>query len=259
MPELPDLEVFSKNLTKKFKGKTLEKLTITNKSKLKTPEKEFKQSLEGEKLKEVYREGKELRFAFANKNILGMHLMLNGNLYLLENEKSQKNQIIEFQFGNDDGFALTDWQGAANVTLNPEEKKSPDALSDDVDASFLEQKLSKTRTNIKNLLMDQKVIRGIGNAYADEILYDARLHPLSVCNKIPEKNVKALAKSIKTVLHDGIKQIEKKEPGLISGEVRDFLPIHNAKKKQSPGGYPIHKTEVNKRITYYTDEQELFK
>ncbi len=256
MPELPDLEVFSKNLTKRFGGKTLKKISIANKSKVKTPEKSFKK-LEGEKLKEVYREGKELRFLFG-KQTIGMHLMLNGNLYLLEDEKSQKNQIMQMVFTNDDGFALTDWQRAANITLNPEEKTAPDALSEEVNASLLKQKTSKSRTNIKNLLMDQKFIRGIGNAYADEILYNARIHPLSVCNKIPDARITVLAKSIKKVLLNAVKYIEKHHPDLISGEVRDFLPIHHHKKKKSPGGFPIKKTEVNKRITYYTDEQNLF-
>lgn len=80
----------------------------------------------------------------------------------------------------------------------------------------------KTRTNIKNLLLDQKVIRGIGNAYADEILWHARISPLSVCNKIPDEKIKAIAKSIKTVLHKAIKHICKSHPQIISGEVRDF-------------------------------------
>ncbi|MBD0332884.1 MAG: Fpg/Nei family DNA glycosylase [Chitinophagaceae bacterium] len=258
MPELPDLQVFSLNLNKRFAGRRLQELTIVNKSKLKVPEKEFKTSLEGQKLEKVYREGKELRFQFANGNILGLHLMLNGNLYLFERTNEHKNTIIELLFQEDKGLAMADWQGMAKATLNPQEKTSPDALSDEVNYKFLKERLARSRTSIKNLLMDQKVIRGIGNAYADEILWDARIHPLSVCNKIPDEKIKELAKSIKSVLHDAEKQILKKKPDLISGEVRDFLFIHNAKKKQSPTGGAIKKTEVNKRITYYTNEQQLF-
>ena len=64
MPELPDLEVFSRNLQKEFSGKSLQKITIVNDSKIKVPEKDFKKNLENEKLKKVDREGKELRFQF---------------------------------------------------------------------------------------------------------------------------------------------------------------------------------------------------
>ena len=79
------------------------------------------------------------------------------------------------------------------------------------------------------------------------------------CNKIPDAAIKKLAKSIKTVLHDAEDQILKTHPEIISGEVRDFLKIHNSKKKESPTGGVIHFKMVSSRKSYYTDEQELFK
>lgn len=106
--------------------------------------------------------------------------------------------------------------------------------------------------------MDQKVIRGIGNAYADEILYDARLSPFSASNKIPADKVKELAKSIRSVLEDAEKQIIKTNPDIISGEVRDFLQVHLPKKKETPAGEAIQQKEVGGRKTYYTERQELF-
>ena len=107
--------------------------------------------------------------------------------------------------------------------------------------------------------MDQKLIRGIGNAYADEILWSAGISPLSISNKIPDAKIKSLAKSIKSVLQKAEKQIKKEDPDIINGEIRDFLIIHNADKKTSPKGGQIHSEMVNSRITYYADEQELYK
>jgi len=185
--------------------------------------------------------------------------MLHGNLNLFEGENEKKNTIIELHFDKDTGLALTDYQGASNATLNPVIKDSPDALSEKVDYKFLKEKLSKKRTNIKTFLLDQNSIRGIGNAYADEILWEARISPLSVCNKIPDDKIKALAKDIKSVLKDAEKQIRKINPDIISGEERSFLKIHNSKKKESPTGEKIHNKMVNSRITYYTNEQELYK
>jgi formamidopyrimidine-DNA glycosylase len=256
MPELPDLNVFAKNLDKKLAGRKVEKIEVENKSKLKTPVSELKKEIEGSKLKKIYREGKELHFEFSNGNILGMHLMLKGNLHL---EAKQKNTIAEIHFNADDVLALTDYQGAANIALNPVVKDSPDALSDEVDYKFLKEKLSKKRTNIKTFLLDQNIIRGIGNAYADEILWESKIHPESVCNKIPDDKIKTLAKDIKSVLKDAEKQILKINPDIISGEERSFLKIHNSKKKESPTGQKIHNKMLNSRITYYTDEQELYK
>ena len=258
MPELPDLEVFSRNLNKRLAKKKLKEVTVVNKSKLKVPATQLKKNLEGAKLEKVYREGKELHFAFDNDAVLGLHLMLHGKLNLFEEKNDQKNTVIELLFDDDSGLALSDYQGAATPTLNPEPKTAPDALSKEVDEDFLKEQLSKKRTNIKNFLLDQKNIRGIGNAYADEILWEAGISPFSICNKIPGDKIKTLAKEIKSVLQDAEKQIIKKDPDIISGEVRDFLKVHNSKRKESPTGGKIHNTMLNSRITYYTDEQELY-
>jgi formamidopyrimidine-DNA glycosylase len=259
MPELPDLQVFSKNLDKELAGKEVQEIKIVNDTKLKVSKSELKKAIEGSTLKKVYREGKELHFEFSNGEILGLHLMLHGKLNLFEEKNEQKNTIIEISFTDGTGLAMSDYQGAATPTLNPQVKPSPDALSKDVDYEFLKEKLSKKRTAVKTFLMDQNIIRGIGNAYADEILWEAGIAPASVCNKIPDDKIKALAKSIKSVLHDAEKQISKKDPSIISGEVRDFLNIHNSKKKKSPTGGSIHSEMLNSRITYYTDEQEVYK
>jgi formamidopyrimidine-DNA glycosylase len=237
----------------------LKKVTVLNDKKLKVSEKDLKKKLENQELTEVYREGKELHFEFKNGNVLGLHLMLNGNLYFFEKINEHKNSIIELLFDDDTGLTMTDYQAMATPSFNPEPREAPDALSDKVNVSFLKEQLAKTRTNIKNLLLDQHIIRGIGNAYADEILWDAGVSPFSVCNKIPEVKIKALAKSIKTVLHDAEKQITNTHPDIISGEVRDFLNIHNSKKTHSPTGTVIHNKTSASRKTYYTDEQELFK
>ena len=107
--------------------------------------------------------------------------------------------------------------------------------------------------------MDQKIIRGIGNAYADEILWHAGISPFSVSNKIPDVAIKKLAKSIKVVFSKAEKMILKTDPEIIGGEVRDFLDIHNADKTHSPTGARIQKDDSSGRKTYYTSEQTLWK
>ena len=133
MPELPDLEIFSHNLNKKLAKKELKEVAVVNKSKFKIPATQLKKGLEGAKLKKVYREGKELHFAFDNDQVLGLHLMLHGKLNLFETRNEQKNTIIELLFDDDTSLVLSDYQGAAAPTLNPGEKEAPDALSKEVD------------------------------------------------------------------------------------------------------------------------------
>ena len=257
MPELPDLQAFSHNLTKKLKGKKLKEITVTESKKLNVPEKELKEALEGHELEKIERAGKELHVRFKGGHSLGLHLMLHGGLSLYKDgEKEPQYRIITLKFDDDTNLSLTDFQKAATPTLDPKESDVPDALT--ITAKQLGEKLAKTKTPAKTVLMDQKVVRGIGNAYADEILWDARISPFSPSNKLPADKVEKLVSSIKSVLEHAEKEILKANPDIISGEVRDFLIVHQPRKKTTPHGVTIHQKEVGSRKTYYTDEQELF-
>jgi formamidopyrimidine-DNA glycosylase len=258
MPELPDLAVFAENLTKKLANKKLVKLKVVINKYLKTSEGKLKKALEDQKLIEVFREGKELRFLFQNGNVLGLHLMLHGNIEFFEKKNDQKHTVAELWFEDKTGIAITDWQKNARLSLNPEKKEAPDALSKKITFQFLKEKLSKSKALIKAFLTDQEIIRGIGNAYADEILHEAKISPFSISKEIPEDKMKLLVKTIRKVLVDAQKQIKKSHPGIISGEVRDFLKIHNAGKQKSPSGYPIQHKTIGSRKTYFTDEQVVY-
>lgn len=258
MPELPDLQIFSHNLDKKLAGKVVEKVQLENTKKAKDTPAAFKKALEGATLVKVYREGKELRFRFDNDAILGMHLMLHGKLYFFEKQNTNKHTIIELLFKGGTGLVLTDYQGIALPSLDPEETDVPDALSDELTVEYLEELLGKKRTVVKKILLDQHFIRGIGNAYADEILWEAGISPFSISNKVPSEKIRTLHSAIGKVLKEAEKNIRKEHPDIIAGEVRDFLKIHQPKHSHSPTGGEIVQKELNGRKTYYTEEQELF-
>ena len=76
MPELPDIQVFSSNLNKIFAGKKLNNLKVIQGKKLQDTEKEFTTNVNGKTLNEIYRSGKEMKFAFDDGTLLGLHLML---------------------------------------------------------------------------------------------------------------------------------------------------------------------------------------
>ncbi len=119
MPELPDLQVFSRNLNKALSGKTLKKVTAVNAKKLKATGTELQKALEKQQLIKVERIGKELHFQFANGSVLGLHLMLHGELFLFKSTNNHKNTIIELTFDDDTGLTLTDYSGLATPALNP--------------------------------------------------------------------------------------------------------------------------------------------
>jgi formamidopyrimidine-DNA glycosylase len=258
MPELPDLQVFSRNLTKELTGKKVRKVTIPVTKRLNVTASKLKKALEGNTLKEVVRVGKHLQFLFKDGTILGLHLMLHGKLFYFDKKNENKHTICEILFADNRGLAITDFQKMATLTLNPEEKDTPDALAKEMNAQYLEQQFKNKKTTVKNIITDQDLVAGIGNAYADEILWDARLSPFSVAGKVPPLKIRQLAKSIKSVLKKAEKQIQKEHPGIIGGEERDFMNIHNAHKTHSPTGVEIKKQALKGRKTYYTEEQEMF-
>ncbi len=256
MPELPDLQVFSSNLHKRLKGKVVQAVTVIGKAAVSS--RALEEGIKGQKVQAVSRDGKELRIEFDNGRTVGMHLMLHGALHIAEDEKRPQHVVMDMRFIDETALVLTDWQHAAKVTLDPAPATAPDALSGEVNAAFLGKIMAAKRTAVKTMLMDQKIIRGIGNAYADEILWAARISPFSVCKKVPPEAVGRLAKAIHSVLKSAETQIRKQDPGRISGEVRNFLDIHNAAKKESPSGSTIKHKVAGGRKTYYTDEQELY-
>lgn len=95
MPELPDLEVFSRNLHRWLAGKKLETIKVISSSTINVSVSSLKKTIEGKKLKEVYREGKELRFVFQSQSILGIHLMLHGKLYWFNGKNTTRHTLIE--------------------------------------------------------------------------------------------------------------------------------------------------------------------
>ncbi|NIJ54769.1 DNA-formamidopyrimidine glycosylase family protein [Dyadobacter arcticus] len=253
MPEICDLEVFKDNLKKVYKNKKLEKVVIGKDTKIKSSEKEFNDSISEKTLKDISRHAKELYFNFGENDVVSMHLMLHGQLSMPDDVPEKF--IIAFIFEGVKPLVLSDYQKVANVTLNPKENNVVDALSKEMTAEWLEGQLQKKKAAIKTVLTDPKVIGGIGNAYVDEILWEARIAPDSVAMHIPKRQVHQLAKVITTVIHDSIKKIKETHPDIISGEIRDFMAVHNHKRKTSPTGEEILTKQVGGKTTYYTNEQ----
>jgi len=149
MAELPDLSVFAATLNKRFKGKTLKNLEIHYSKKLNVSEAELKSNLEHHKLQNVVRSGKTLQFHFGKEKVLGLHLMLRGELKAItENEPIPKHTILAFYFSEKQGLLVTDPLKQAKATLNPPENKVPDAL--DITVEQLQSLTNKRNKPSKN-------------------------------------------------------------------------------------------------------------
>lgn len=257
MPEIPDLEVFAQNLKNILIGKTVAKVKVVNGKKLSHKPKQLSATLEGKRLEDVYRSGKELRLQFSKNTLLGLHLMLTGDLHLFQKTNERKSTIVEIHFKDGSGLALTDRMKNAAVKLDPVDKAGIDALDKALNYKKLKAILNR-KAAIKNVLLDQDLIRGIGNSYSDEILWQTKISPFSKAAAIPDEKIKELARTIKKVLKDAIKKIAKHHPDKINGEVKEFLQIHTKHKQESPTGSPILTAERGMLKTYYTAEQVMY-
>ncbi|WP_113653236.1 DNA-formamidopyrimidine glycosylase family protein [Pedobacter namyangjuensis] len=256
MAELPDLTVFAEILSRRFLGKNLKEIDFIVSNKLKVPTERAKKALEGERLAEVRREGKTLQLRFG-EHVLGIHLMLRGELQHLEKgSELPRFTVFTFRFSGGEGFAVVDILKQATPTLDPEKPKAPDAL--DISHAEFVALLLKRKKMIKEVLMDQKAIRGIGNSYADEILWQARISPFSIASAIPKAQMKKLYGSMALVLKEAIEFIAKENGEQLKGELRDAMKIHGAKIQESPTGKKILSEKIGGRPAYYTKEQRLY-
>ena len=257
MPELPDLEIFSNNLNKRLGGKIIAKTTVYKTKRLNVTSETLYYELKNTTLSEVKRVGKGIHFLFSSQQVLEVHLMLKGGFDIVRDEDGIKYKIFSLLFEDGEYLVISDPESLVKLTLNPEPSPTPDAL--DMTLDYLKTRLKKRKSKkIKAFLIDQKIVRGIGNAYVDEILWESRIAPASLCGKIPENAVNGLFNAIKAVLTNAIEQIKIHEPDLLKGEFRDFLKIHNRNNRLSPTGQPIHYAKIASKTTYYSDDQQLY-
>lgn len=254
MPELPDLTVFAENLHRRFAGKTVKTIECHSDKRLNATPEELGTAAAGKILQRVERWGKEVEFTFADGTRLLVHLMLAGRFVVTERPGGLRDRIVTIAFEDGPALVVTDLKSMARIALNPKETEVPDAL--EAGADYLRRKAAqKTRTLAKAFLIDQAVLRGIGNAYADEILWEARISPKAAVGRIPGEIIDELAAAIRKVLTEATEKIKAGNPGIIGGEIRDFLLVHNPARAQSPTGHPILREKIASKTTYYTQEQ----
>ena len=199
MPELPDLQVIGQNLDEIYSNRRLLDIFLAEKAKTNMTSVDYKQLLVGQKVLKIRRIGKEIEIEFENNHNLVLHLMREGKFF--KTDEGIKNIILKLEFEGNNILIMNDFMGQARVLLDPENSNVPDPFSKQFTEDYLRQKLGqKKRTTIKSFLINQEMVLGIGNAYADEILWETRLSPATKCGDIPDEIIKVLYKNIISVL-----------------------------------------------------------
>lgn len=267
MPELVDLEVARRNMLKKVRNRKVISVKVNSTSILKNCKPDFLTvHLTNRELRDVERVGKMLLFDFGNLSLI-VHLMLYGD-YIWSSELNEKRSIFDMCFDVGDCISITDSMNWVKIELDlPSQnivsplKKSDcgiDPLSDEFTYEKLNEILKKkSRSMVKAVLMDQKVISGIGNAYSDEILWDCKIHPCEKCLKIIEDGRSHdLFDSMRGVLDNALKKVMELSSGVsISEQKRDFMKVYRKERFPCPRcNNEISRISVCGRDTFVCDK-----
>ena len=250
MPELPDLVHVEDELRRALVGKRVEAARTGDPLVLRVMVAEpFPGVLVGRALEGVERRGHFLRFALEGGLVLVVNAMLAGRYKLLEGPRSaaprKKDPValglaLVFADGPELQYVDDKRMGKVYVAAAADEGKIPvygalgvDPLSPAFTREAFGKLVGKRRDQVRMFLMDKAAIASIGNAYADEILFAARLHPKTFCNKLAAAEIDALFEAIPRVLRDAIAEIRRRaEP--IDVKVRDFLAVRGRDGKPCP-------------------------
>ena len=233
MPELPEVETIVNDLKKLVIGKKITDVWIDTPKLIKHPDlATFKNQIKGLEIKNVSRQGKNILFDLSHDYTLLIHQKMTGHLLygkwkingkkvipLSNNEFNESvNSYIHFILFLDNFYqlALSDLRKFAKIILDKKEnilnlkelkKLGPDPLDKNFTFKKFKEVISSAspRAKIKRVLMDQTIIAGIGNIYADEILWWTKIHPLSSIQSLTDSELKKIYQAIKKVLKMGIK------------------------------------------------------
>ena len=211
MPELPEVETTRKGLEPLVIARKVLSVHLYKKKLRWDIPLHLKCTLKNQKIKEISRRAKYLLFQF-DLGQLVMHLGMSGSIRIVNSsEPLKKHDHFELKFENTTSLRFHDprrfgsvlWQ-KPNETLNILNNLGPEPLSYEFDEySLFKSSIGKSR-NIKSLIMDSKIVVGVGNIYASESLFLARISPKREAGKISKKRLIVLTDSIKNVLTDAI-------------------------------------------------------
>lgn len=204
MPEMPEMATYQKWLNRTVVGQMITDVEVNREKSINVPVVDFKSALQHQTVTKVSRRGKQLLFHLANGQMLLLHLMLGGWMYWGPGEDAPdrtKQVILSFSLHNLYFIGLRlgylhlhDQQSAMRALA----KLGPEAS--DVNADDFKAIAEHKRTMVKAFLTNQAHLSGIGNCYADEICFHARLIPLRTIDSLSSKELEALHQAIAPTL-----------------------------------------------------------
>jgi formamidopyrimidine-DNA glycosylase len=269
VPELPEVETIRARLEPALVGRTFERVVITD-PRLTRPEppEVIAAELEGERVQAVGRRGKYLIVEFESGRHLLIHLRMTGNVLHpargASGDDPHRRAVVRLDDGSDVAYRDVRRFGTWEL-LEPGELDEYFAArrlgGEPLDRAFTTKALSHAFANrrapVKAALLDQRAIAGVGNIYADEALWRARIHPLRPAGSLSAEEVAALRKGVREVLRIGIARQgatlrDYRRPDGGRGGMQDrFRAYGRAGEPCSRCGTPIEKIRAGGRGTWF--------
>jgi formamidopyrimidine-DNA glycosylase len=269
MPELPEVETIRARLAPRLEGRTLEHVEIAD-PRLTRPEppEAIAAALEGERIARVSRRGKYLVFEFESGRHLLVHLRMTGNVEHPARgglaADPYRRAVVRLDDGTDVAYRDVRRFGTWDL-LEPGEledyfavrRLGREPLARSFTTRALTQALEGRRAPIKAALLDQRAAAGVGNIYADEALWRARIHPLRPAGSLTPDEIARLRKSIRAALEMGISRQgatlrDYRDPEGRRGRMQDEFKVYGREGEPcSRCGTPIEKTRAGGRGTWF--------
>lgn len=215
MPELPEVETIVRGLraANNIVGKSISNSQVLWQRSLAVPlPDEFQQLIKGQQVKGVERRGKFILIRLTRQSLL-IHLRMSGDIFVESGESSRnaKHDRVILEFRDGCRLIFNDTRKFGRVWLVDETQSvlgrlGPEPLDEALTQEFFYEKLSRSKRQIKPLLLDQTFIAGLGNIYTDEALFIAGIHPSTPAYMISADKAACLLTAIREVLEEGIRR-----------------------------------------------------
>lgn len=274
MPELPEVETIRRQLEPQVVDLSIEDVEIYNLRSIRrhSSAKEVIESIKGAHIDKIGRRGKylllHLQGPLLGFNTIVIHLGMSGQLLIQKTEfELKKHTHFKIQFNNSNSLCFVDPRTFGEVFLDNCKDDSCyklqnlglDPIAQKFDQDDFAKMILTKKTKLKNLLMDQSFLCGIGNIYSDEILFDSKLRYDRSPNSLSKDELKSLYTSICKILEKAIVErgssLRDEQYRDLFGEVGQFQKHHKVHARQGKPcyrcGHAIMKTKVNSRSCYF--------
>ena len=236
MPELPEAETIRRQLAPKVIDKVITNAWAELPRRTIPSIEEFMQRTQGQRIIAASRRGKQLYFPLENGDYLLAHLGMTGRLAVEKStftiESAPRHVQAALTLSDGDQLVFRDPRTFGSVGVSRElpflQTLGPEPLDDDFDINAIARKLKSRNTKIKTALLDQSLIAGLGNIYADEACFEARIHPAQIASAISIRKLRLLCETLKPLLERAIaaRGATLKDKGYedIFGQHGEFLP-----------------------------------